>query len=89
MLNLVLNPVKEIDKDKEKEKDKKGRPILPVVKYKKPPNPAAQRNLYTTLINFLSKKTLLPCIIFSFSKKKCEEYSQSLTNMDLTGGLLS
>ena len=80
----VLNPVKE--KDKDKEKDKHGRPVQPVIKYKKPTNPSAQKNLYTTLINFLKKKNLLPCIIFSFSKKKCEEYSQSLTNMDLTAG---
>jgi antiviral helicase SKI2 len=29
---------------------------------------------------------LLPVIIFTFSKKKCEEYAGSLSNIDLTSG---
>jgi antiviral helicase SKI2 len=28
----------------------------------------------------------MPVIVFSFSKRKCEEYANSLTNLDFTGG---
>jgi antiviral helicase SKI2 len=34
----------------------------------------------------LKKENLLPVIVFSFSKKKCEEYASSLSNIDLTSG---
>ncbi|KAJ3400300.1 hypothetical protein HDV05_001162, partial [Chytridiales sp. JEL 0842] len=46
----------------------------------------SDRNLYIQLLNMLKKKNLLPVIIFSFSKKKCEEYSNALTNLDFTSG---
>lgn len=38
------------------------------------------------LLNLLKTKNLLPVIIFSFSKKKCEEYANALSNIDLTSG---
>ncbi|KAJ3078111.1 hypothetical protein HK102_004726, partial [Quaeritorhiza haematococci] len=44
------------------------------------------RNLYVHLIGLLRKKQLLPVIIFTFSKKKCEEYANALSNTDLTSG---
>jgi antiviral helicase SKI2 len=34
----------------------------------------------------LNKKSLLPVIIFTFSKKKCDEYANTLSNLDLTAG---
>ncbi|KAI8584384.1 hypothetical protein K450DRAFT_219603 [Umbelopsis ramanniana AG] len=42
------------------------------------------RNLYVHMIGLLSKKKLLPVVVFTFSKKKCEEYASALSNLDLT-----
>ncbi|KAL2918189.1 Antiviral helicase ski2 [Polyrhizophydium stewartii] len=47
---------------------------------------ATDKNIYTHLINMLKKRTLLPAIIFTFSKRKCEEYANALVNADLTLG---
>jgi antiviral helicase SKI2 len=44
------------------------------------------RNLYVHMIGMLRKMNLLPCIIFTFSKRKCEEYANTLVNIDLTSG---
>ncbi|KAI8807822.1 antiviral helicase [Cladochytrium replicatum] len=45
------------------------------------------RSIYFPLINsFLKKRDLLPCIVFTFSKKKCEEFASTLSNVDLTSG---
>lgn len=41
------------------------------------------RNLWVHLIALLRKKELLPVVIFTFSKKRCEENASSLTNTDL------
>ncbi|RKP10233.1 P-loop containing nucleoside triphosphate hydrolase protein, partial [Thamnocephalis sphaerospora] len=41
------------------------------------------RNLWIHLVGFLRKKQLLPSVIFTFSKRKCEEYASALTNLDL------
>ena len=49
-------------------------------------NNSSERNIYGALITMLKTKKLLPVIIFSFSKKKCEDYSRSLANVDLTNG---
>ncbi|KAJ3392195.1 hypothetical protein HDU84_004687 [Entophlyctis sp. JEL0112] len=46
----------------------------------------ADRNMYINIISLLKKRGLLPVIVFSFSKKKCEEYANALVNMDLTTG---
>ncbi|EGO31119.1 ATP-dependent RNA helicase [Serpula lacrymans var. lacrymans S7.9] len=43
----------------------------------------ADKNLYVHLLNHLQKKTLLPVVVFTFSKKKCEENAGTLTNADL------
>jgi antiviral helicase SKI2 len=47
---------------------------------------STDRNMYVNLVSFLKKKDLLPAIVFAFSKKKCEEYAQALSNLDLTSG---
>ncbi|KAI8918464.1 NUC185 domain-containing protein [Powellomyces hirtus] len=44
------------------------------------------RNMYIHLLGLLKKKQLLPVIIFSFSKRKCEEYANGLVNVDFTAG---
>ncbi|KAG8987538.1 hypothetical protein FRB90_003297 [Tulasnella sp. 427] len=41
------------------------------------------RNLYVHLVGHLKKQQLLPVVIFSFSKKRCEEYAATLVNLDL------
>lgn len=42
--------------------------------------------MYINLVNYLRKRDLLPAIVFAFSKKKCEAYAQSLSNLDLSQG---
>ncbi|KAI0652358.1 antiviral helicase [Trametes meyenii] len=41
------------------------------------------KNLYVHLLGNLRKKALLPVVIFTFSKKRCEENAGTLTNADL------
>jgi antiviral helicase SKI2 len=43
----------------------------------------ADKNLYVHLLSHLQKKGLLPVVVFTFSKKKCEENAATLTNADL------
>ncbi|KAH7915723.1 ATP-dependent RNA helicase [Hygrophoropsis aurantiaca] len=43
----------------------------------------ADKNLYVHLLNHLQKKSLLPVVVFTFSKKRCEENAGTLTNADL------
>ncbi|KAI8368205.1 NUC185 domain-containing protein [Radiomyces spectabilis] len=45
------------------------------------------RNLFVHLIGFLNKKQLLPVVIFTFSKKKCEEHASNLSKTDLCTSL--
>ena len=40
--------------------------------------------MYVHLVSMLRDRALLPVIIFSFSKKKCEAYADALTHLDLT-----
>ncbi|KAF8203919.1 antiviral helicase [Pholiota molesta] len=44
---------------------------------------AADKNLYVHLLGHLRKKALLPVVVFTFSKKRCEENAATLTNADL------
>ncbi|KAJ7897302.1 antiviral helicase [Mycena olivaceomarginata] len=44
---------------------------------------AADKNLYVHLLGHLRKKALLPVVVFTFSKKHCEENAATLTNADL------
>ncbi len=41
------------------------------------------KNLYVHLLNNLKNRALLPVVIFTFSKKRCEENAGTLTNADL------
>jgi len=41
------------------------------------------RNLWVHLIGLLRKKELLPVVVFTFSKKRCEENAGSMPNTDL------
>ena len=43
----------------------------------------ADKNLYVHLLGHLRKKNLLPVVVFTFSKKRCEENATTLTNADL------
>ncbi|TID29952.1 hypothetical protein CANINC_001463 [Pichia inconspicua] len=39
---------------------------------------------WTTLVNYLRKQDLLPAVIFVFSKKRCEDYAESLSGFDFS-----
>lgn len=41
------------------------------------------RNIWVHLVNLLKKNHNLPVIIFTFSKKKCEDFADTLSNIDL------
>ncbi|KAE9409256.1 ATP-dependent RNA helicase [Gymnopus androsaceus JB14] len=41
------------------------------------------KNLYVHLLTLLKKKNLMPVVVFTFSKKRCEENASTLTNQDL------
>ncbi|CAK5264477.1 unnamed protein product [Mycena citricolor] len=41
------------------------------------------KNLYVHLLGHLRKKGLLPVVVFTLSKKRCEENASTLTNADL------
>ncbi|KAG2156698.1 ATP-dependent RNA helicase, partial [Suillus bovinus] len=43
----------------------------------------ADKNLYVHLLNHLQKKGLLPVVVFTLSKKRCQENAATLTNSDL------
>ncbi|KAF6754311.1 translation repressor [Ephemerocybe angulata] len=47
----------------------------------------ADKNLYVHLVGLLKKKNLLPVVVFTFSKKRCEENASTLTNQDLCSGV--
>ncbi|KAJ7610948.1 P-loop containing nucleoside triphosphate hydrolase protein [Roridomyces roridus] len=44
---------------------------------------ATDKNFYVHLVGHLRKKALLPVVVFTFSKKRCEENAATLTNADL------
>ncbi|KAA1471410.1 antiviral helicase [Dentipellis sp. KUC8613] len=44
------------------------------------------KSLYVHLLGHLRKKALLPVVIFTFSKRRCEENAATLTNLDLCTG---
>lgn len=41
------------------------------------------RGAYVHLLNLLKQKELLPTVVFTFSKKRCEENAGTLSNTDL------
>ncbi|KAG6811569.1 hypothetical protein H0H92_006818 [Tricholoma furcatifolium] len=44
---------------------------------------SVDKNLYVHLLGHLRKKALLPVVVFTLSKKRCEENAATLTNLDL------
>ena len=42
------------------------------------------RSQWQSLVKMLEKDGLLPVVVFSFSKKKCQECAEGLSNMSLT-----
>lgn len=44
---------------------------------------ASDKFLYVHLLGHLRKKMLLPVVVFTLSKKRCEENAGTLTNQDL------
>lgn len=44
---------------------------------------SGDKYVYVHLLNHLRKKELLPVVVFTFSKKRCEENAATLTNADL------
>ncbi|KAI8903183.1 NUC185 domain-containing protein [Gorgonomyces haynaldii] len=56
------------------------------LEYKKITERKRDKNVFIPLTQHLKKFGLLPCIVFSFSKKKCEEYASLLSNIDFTSG---
>ncbi|GLB35762.1 putative DSHCT [Lyophyllum shimeji] len=47
------------------------------------PFPSVDKHLYVHLLGHLRKKALLPVVVFTFSKKRCEENAATLINADL------
>lgn len=45
---------------------------------------AQDRNIWVHLVQYLRKQNLLPACIFVFSKKRCEENADSLSNQDFS-----
>lgn len=43
---------------------------------------AQDRNIWMNVVQYLRKEDLLPCCIFVFSKKRCEENADALSNID-------
>lgn len=43
----------------------------------------SDKHLYVHLLQHLKKKNLLPTVVFTLSKKRCEENAATLTNADL------
>lgn len=39
------------------------------------------------IIRTIKERELLPCIVFSFSRRECEAYANELKNLDLNSGL--
>lgn len=38
---------------------------------------------WSSLVRFLEREELMPCVVFSFSKKKCEEIAGMLSSLSL------
>ena len=45
---------------------------------------AGDKSLWVHLVGTLKKKSLLPVVVFVFSKRKCEEYADTLSGTDLS-----
>jgi antiviral helicase SKI2 len=63
--------------------------LLPVHRGGGPSRPLRQgdQGVYIHLIGLLRKNALLPVVVFTFSKKKCEQNAGTLTNLDLSSAV--
>eukprot|EP01135_Chromosphaera_perkinsii_P005879 Nk52_evm12s370 gene=Nk52_evmTU12s370 len=48
------------------------------------PARGGDRNVYISLVDMLTKNTMTPVVVFTFSRKRCEENADGLCNSDLT-----
>jgi antiviral helicase SKI2 len=46
--------------------------------------PIADKNVWIHLVQYLKKAELLPVVVFTFSKKRCEDNASGLSGQDLT-----
>ena len=51
-----------------------------------PVSPPQERTHWVTLVDFLRKRSLLPVVAFTFSKRRCESNAAALANIELTTG---
>lgn len=49
-------------------------------------NPQQEKNIYVTLVRHLETLSLLPVIIFTFSRRRCDANARMLQSLDLTTG---
>merc|ERR1712142_124515 len=47
-------------------------------------DPRQEKNIYLSVVEMLRKKERLPCVIFTFSKKRCDDNAAAITTVDLT-----
>ena len=52
------------------------------------PKLTSNKSLWVNLVGMLRKRSLLPTVVFVFSKMRCEEYADSLPNTDLCLSLI-
>jgi antiviral helicase SKI2 len=88
ILNPPKKPVTKADSGRGRQKASRGAPTVVQQKGNRSFNSSTttDKNMFVNLIGHLKKQNLVPAIVFAFSKKKCEEYAQALTNIDLTAG---
>lgn len=49
-------------------------------------NDAAQKSNVVKIIRTIRERDMLPCIIFSFSRKECEAYASEIKDIDFNTG---
>lgn len=49
--------------------------------------PGGDRNQWTKLVKYLEKRTMLPVVVFTFSKRLCEDCAFRLSSVDLSSDL--
>ncbi|KAH3760431.1 antiviral helicase [Pelomyxa schiedti] len=62
------------------------RTISETCKGKNPDKNMSGKVSWMKLVGMLKQYSLIPCVIFTFSKKKCEEFAHSISTIDFTSG---
>ncbi|EDO38196.1 predicted protein [Nematostella vectensis] len=70
--------------DAKKERASKGKDAYGAKGARTNYNPKADRSVWLSLITMLEKKDKLPVVAFTFSRRKCEENADQLSNLNLT-----